>query len=113
MHTSYNLPPAGTAPDQETVPLPHISDGDEKKIVFGGQLVEIEELTYELKRVLINCEPILETEGIRGQVETLERWAESYRCGVEAAGRISTIGPLWLSDLRGRLKMAADKVIAL
>ncbi len=107
MHSTYSQPPAGAAPEAETTAVPDTGD---KQAAFGSQLAQVEELTNELKRLLVNCEATLEAEGIREQVETLERWAESYRRGIKAAGKISELGPAWLTDLRGRLKMAADEM---
>ncbi len=74
------------------------------------QLCDAEQLTNELKRLLVKYENALEQEGIREQVETLERWMESYRRGLSAARKISEKGTDWLTDLRERLKMAAEEL---
>ena len=74
------------------------------------QLCEAEQLTNELKRLLVKYENALEQDGIREQVETLERWMESYRRGLSAARKISEKGTDWLTDLRERLKMAAEEL---
>ena len=74
---------------------------------------EVENLTNELKRLLVNHEGALDQEGLRREVETLERWMESYRRGLAAAHKISESGITWLGQLRDRLKMAADEHIRL
>jgi hypothetical protein len=74
------------------------------------QIAEVEELTNDLKRLLVKYENALEQEGIRHQVETLERWMESYRHGLSAARKISQNGTSWLTELRARLKLAADEL---
>lgn len=74
------------------------------------QLAEAEELTNELKRLLVRYESTLEHQGTREQVETLERWMESYRHGLSAARKISENGPQWLTELRENLKLAADEL---
>ncbi|MBY0407939.1 MAG: hypothetical protein K2Q01_09625, partial [Rickettsiales bacterium] len=74
------------------------------------QLCEAEHLTNDLKRLLVKYEHALEQEGIRHEVETLERWMESYRRGLSAAHKISQKGMGWLTDLRERLKLAAEEL---
>ncbi len=80
---------------------------------IAQQLAEAEELTNELKRLLVRYESALEHEGIRDQVATLERWMESYRHGLSAARKISENGASWLTELRESLKMAADELTRL
>lgn len=74
------------------------------------QLFEAEQLTNDLKRLLVKYENALEQEGIRQQVETLERWMESYRRGLSAARKISEKGTTWLTELKDRLKLAAEEI---
>ncbi len=73
------------------------------------KLQEAEELTNELKRLLVKYEIALDEEGIRHEVEILERWMESYRRGIAAANKISDTGLEWLSTLRDRLRLAAEE----
>lgn len=73
-------------------------------------LESAEELTNELKRLLVKHEHTLDEEGIRREVEILERWMESYRRGLAAANKISETGTSWLTTLRDRLKLAADEI---
>ncbi len=74
-----------------------------------AKLHEVEELTNDLKRLLVNHEPTLKEEGLRDEVETLERLMESYRSGLTADHKISENGVHSLSDLRDRLRLAAEE----
>ncbi len=76
----------------------------------NASLEEVEALTNELKRLLVRHETLLEQEGIKHQIEVLERWMESYRRGLAAAYKLSQNGITWLNDLRERLKLAADEL---
>ncbi len=73
------------------------------------KLQEVEELTNDLKRLLVNHEATLDEEGIRAEVEILERWMESYRRGLSAATKLSETGVQKLTDLRNKLKLAAEE----
>ncbi len=70
---------------------------------------EVEELANELKRLLVSHEDTLMEEGIRSEVEVLERWMESYRRGLSAARKISETGASLLGDLRNHLKLAIEE----
>lgn len=94
-----NLTPSAAALDAAPIETPH-----------SQELYQVEELTNELKRLLVRHENTLEEEGIRQEVETLERWMESYRRGLAAAGKISGTGKEWLSNVRDHLKLAADEM---
>ena len=83
---------------------------EESCAVIHQQLGEAEALTNELKRLLVRYESTLEQEGIREQVETLERWMESYRRGLSAARKISENGTGLFIEMRERLKLAADEL---
>jgi hypothetical protein len=74
------------------------------------QLKDVEDLATELKRLLVSHERTLDEEGIRHEVEVLERWMESYRRGLAAASKISENGTEWLAHLRDHLKLAADEL---
>lgn len=82
----------------------------ELKMTQPHQLKDVEDLTAELKRLLVRHERTLEEEGIRHEVEVLERWMESYRRGLAAASKISENGMEWLSHLRNHLKLAVDEL---
>lgn len=77
---------------------------------FARQLTEAEALTNELKRILVRSEQALAQEGIRDQVETLERWMESYRRGLSAANKMSTAGAELLGTIRNRLHLATEEL---
>ncbi|MBV8939867.1 MAG: hypothetical protein JO089_08550 [Alphaproteobacteria bacterium] len=89
---------------------PTAEDASHCLTALQSQLAQVEALTNELKRVLVHHEDTLEEEGIREQISTLERWAESYRRGLAAAGKISEKAPVWLSELKEKLKLAADEL---
>lgn len=91
-------------------PVPTHHDDVTPCAVLYQQLAEAEELTNELKRLLVRYESALEQEGIRQQVETLERWMESYRRGLNAARKLSENGMPLLTEMRERLKLAADEL---
>jgi exonuclease VII small subunit len=74
------------------------------------EIDEVEKLTHEMKRLLVTHENALDEEGIRHELETLERWMESYRHGLSAANKISENGVVWLRDMRSRLQLAADEM---
>ena len=84
--------------DSHTVPLDQ-----------AQKLHEVEELTNDLKRLLVNHESTLDEEGVRAEVETLERWMESYRRGLTAANKLSESGVQKLADLRNKLRLAAEE----
>jgi hypothetical protein len=98
-------------PNLESISAPATTIANEE--VSGAiqqQMSDAEDLTNELKRLLVKYEPALQEEGIRKQVETLERWMEAYRHGLSAARKISENGTSWLTELRNRLKLAADEL---
>ena len=71
---------------------------------------DAEQLVTDLKRILVRYEDALDEEGIREEIETLERWAQSYRLGMRAAAKLSEQGTELLSHARERLKLAADEI---
>lgn len=91
-------------------PAPATQENKECAAAISQQLTEAEELTNELKRLLVRYESTLEQEGIRHHIETLERWMETYRHGMSAARKISENGTPWLTELRERLKLAAEEL---
>lgn len=97
----------------EHTPLPtdNLShQAEESCSALNQQFAEAEELTNELKRLLVRNESTLEHEGLKEQVETLERWMESYRRGLSAARKISENGASLLTQMRDKLKLAADEL---
>jgi lysyl-tRNA synthetase class I len=77
------------------------------------ELKNVEEMTNELKRLLVKNEKALDEHDTRHEVEVIERWMESYRRGLSAAHKLSETGTTWLVDLRDKLKLAADELIRL
>jgi phosphoenolpyruvate carboxylase len=71
---------------------------------------DVKALVDDLKRLLVHHEKALNEEGIRDQVEVLERWMESYRRGLSAANKIAESGMELLPALRSRLKLAVDEM---
>ena len=85
------------------------SSAENPQTAIAQQMKDVEELTNELKRLLVHHESMLDEEGIRHEVEVLERWMESCRRGLAAAHKISQTGTAWLSDLRNHLKLAVEE----
>ncbi len=103
MQTSANAPSANDPIDIE----------DKVSSTTPHKLEEVEDLTNTLKRLLVQHEGALDEEGVRHELETLERWMESYRRGLSAANKISGTGMEWLVTLRDRLKLAAEERLRL
>ena len=101
-------------PNLQSEPLnPDTSEKSTDLSALEQQLQEVEELTFKLKKLLVKNEDTLDQEGIRQQIETLERWTESYRRGLKAANNISQTGITWLEELRDKLKLSADEILRL
>lgn len=77
---------------------------------WQSELADIDALTLDLKRLIVRHESELSEEGLRSDLEQLERWAISYRRGISAALKLSALGPDWLNRLREKLKLAADEL---
>ena len=88
------------------LPAEHAPQAHEGTTPFDQSLTEAEALVNDIKRVLVKSEHALENEGVKSDMETLERWMESYRRGLAAANKISVSGPEILSKLKDRLKLA-------
>jgi hypothetical protein len=74
------------------------------------QMHEAEKLADGLTMLLANYQPLLEREGIRDQVETLQQWAECYRNGLDAADQISQNAGSMVAGLQERTKFAAEEL---
>lgn len=94
-------------PASEAVIAPETGAG-QSYTSLQQQMQDVETLGKDLKRLLVRYEPAIEQEGIREDVETLERWMESYRRGLSAARKIADNGTACLTELRERLKKTAD-----
>jgi hypothetical protein len=93
--------------------LPGSADGQkipETQAMLEKQAQEVETLVQELRKLLVRYESALGEEGVRGQLETLERWSESFRRGLKAAAKMSALAPQWLRDAQEKLKLAADEL---
>jgi hypothetical protein len=69
----------------------------------------VESIAFSLKKILVNNQSALgreDNEECRRHLEVLERWMESYRKGLAAANKISSLGPTWLVESKERLKLA-------
>jgi len=79
-------------------------------VLLLEQMQAAENLVDELKQLLEKYEPVIDREGARSQMETLEYWAECYRYGLSAADKIFQNGNTWLSDLNERLKQETESM---
>lgn len=77
------------------------------------ELSEAETLTNDLKRLLVRSEQALDREGVRQQVETVERWLESYRRGISAAHKLSESGTPLLHQVRDCLNLSLAELCRL
>ena len=76
----------------------------------AAKLEEVNQLVQEFRRLQVHYEDALEGEGLKEEIEAIERWAESYRRGLKAALKISENGQDMLEDVRTRLKLAAEEL---
>jgi hypothetical protein len=90
---SSNPPPATQAAEQ-----------------LAQQADEADALVQEFRKLLVGFESELGAEGVREQLQTLERWSESLRRGLKAAAKMSEVAPQWLHEAQDRLKLAADEL---
>ncbi len=74
------------------------------------QLSKVEQLMNASMRPLMRQEDILSEEARRQALETLERWSELYRDGLEASGKISELGEDWLVDASNRLGLTVEEL---
>jgi hypothetical protein len=74
------------------------------------QMHEAQRLADELTLLLASYQPLLEREGIRDQVETLQYWAECYRNGLNAADQISQNAGTMVACLQERTKLATEEL---
>jgi hypothetical protein len=76
-------------------------------------LKNVEEMAFSLKKILVSNQGALNREDnkeCRQHIEVLERWMESYRKGLAAANKISSLGPAWLAESKERLKLALTEL---
>lgn len=77
------------------------------------QLLEAEELSNVLKRILVRSENALAQGDARENIEKLERWIESYRRGMSAAQKISENGAEMLQKARDQLHLSLEELLRL
>jgi hypothetical protein len=81
---------------------------------FEGSPLDLagaEELTHQLKKLLVRSEPALErSETAKAQIERLERWMESYRRGQSAACKIAENGSSLLHEARDQLRLSLEEL---
>lgn len=74
--------------------------------MLHDDLQQVEKLTQSVKSLLSDADGVLESEGLRQQLETLERCVDYYRRGIAAARIMSEYGHDWLDDMQTRLRQA-------
>ncbi len=74
---------------------------------------EAEDIAYDVKRVLVECNKVLTTNDSKEYVEKLERWLETYRRGLSAASKISENGIDLLTHAHDQLRFSLDEILRL
>jgi len=74
------------------------------------QLNKVEQLMNASMRPLMRQELLLSEQASRQALETLERWSELYRHGLEASGKISELGRDWLVEANERLGLTVEEL---
>ena len=74
------------------------------------QLNKVEQLMNASMRPLMRQEAFLSEQASRQALETLERWSELYRQGLEASGKISELGEDWLTEANERLALTVEEL---
>lgn len=92
-------------------PLDVASSCDAAHSALEHSLTEAECLVNDMKRVLVRSSDALEGESKAFQeMETLERWLESYRRGLRAANKLAANGTDLLKDIKNRIKLAVEEM---
>ena len=120
MWPGINIVPGQTADIYKTIKnipmkpiLPADTDLDEADDLlrrFQKQLTKVEQLMNASMRPLMRQDLLLSEEASRQALETLERWSELYRHGLEASGMISERGEKWLHEAYQRLSLTVDEL---
>lgn len=76
---------------------------------LNADLHQVEALTKNVRVLVQDCDSLLDAEGLRYQIETLERCVDYYRRGIAAARIMGAFGHDWLEDMQMRLKQAVDE----
>jgi hypothetical protein len=77
---------------------------------FRRQMDKVEQLMNASMRPLMRQKSLLSEESGRQALETLERWSQLYRHGLEASGMIAERGEEWLREAHQRLSLTADEL---
>lgn len=77
------------------------------------EMCDAEALCNDLRRILVRSENALVEGDAKANIETLERWIESYRRGLSAAQKISNNGADMLQKTRALLKLALEERLRL
>src|ERR1700735_3997107 len=77
---------------------------------FQKQLKKVEQLMNASMRPLMRQDLLLTEKASRQALETLERWSELYRHGLEASGMISERGEKWLHEAYQKLSLTVDEL---
>jgi hypothetical protein len=77
------------------------------------EISDVEELSNDLRRILVRSEGALLHGDTKTNVEQLERWIESYRRGLSAAQKISVSGVEMLHKTRDQLKLSLEELLRL
>lgn len=75
-----------------------------------NQLHKVEALVNELKHLLECNDTVFDDEIIGRQMQILETWMECYHSGIIATATFHETSTALLTDLRGRLKLAAEEL---
>lgn len=77
---------------------------------FQKQLNKVEQLMNASMRPLMRQDLPLSEQASRQALETLERWSELYRHGLEASGMIAERGERWLVEANERLSLTVEEL---
>ena len=91
-------------------PDDHIDKKNDLLGRFQKQLNKVEQLMNASIRPFLHQEPALGGEVSRQALETLERWSELYRHGLEASGTIAEHGAEWLRVANQRLSLTVEEL---
>jgi len=91
-------------------PDAHTDKASDLLLRFQKQLDKVEELMNASMRPLIHQKSLLSEEAGRQALETLERWSELYRHGLEASALIAERGEAWLREAYQRLDLTVEEL---
>ncbi len=86
------------------------SEADNLLLRFQKQIKKVEQLMNASMRPLMRQDLLLSEQASRQALETLERWSELYRHGLEASGMIAERGEEWLTVANERLSLTVEEL---